>query len=335
MARKIETALTDLEARLLQAKALILTGLRPGLPRDEVTRLLAEAQLKPDPGLVALYTWHNGAEGGGPQAEFMGIARFMSLQEAIETRKFELGLAAEVESLPDLAAAEIFDPDWFPILDDPGGLIYVVEDLGAGRVLIFDREFIGVREELSSSLVAFLDSLVRDGLDFKPSPLTSEVAALVARLESSDEKERVMATRELTRKRPATAFEPLVEMLDSQDPQGRRDAALILGLLHDRRAIPILIRCIARWSVRDYEGVKDATSAWGGLRDVGKESVLEHLELALSEGDVEMRLDAITAIAFTRDARAAPSLHTVASRDPDPKVRSAAETALRTLAEPR
>jgi hypothetical protein len=264
----------------------------------------------------------------------MATARFLSLQEAIETRRFELGLAAENEFFPDVPAAEIFDLQWFPILDDAVGRIYVVEKLGAGRVMIVDRMQVGAHEVLGESLVAFVDSLAHDGLDFKPSPPSADIAVLVARLESDNERERVRACQELTRKRPAAAFEPLVAMLESRDPSARRDAALILGLLRDRRAIPILIRCIARWSTGDPIGQPDATSAWAGLRDVGKEDVLAHLERALAEGDTALRLDAITGIVFTRDARGAVALQAAAMSDADPAVRAAAEQALRAAGEP-
>ncbi len=184
--RPVKQALADLEARLRQAQASILAGLRPGLSQGEATKLITNAGLEPDPGLIALYTWHNGAEGGGAQAELMDAARFLSLQEAIETRTFERGLAAQVAFLPDMPAAEIFDPGWFPIMSDASGSIYVVEQVGAGRVLIVDRQQIAIQEELSPTLIAFIDSLARDGLDFKPSPISADVTVLVRNLESKD-----------------------------------------------------------------------------------------------------------------------------------------------------
>lgn len=333
--RSAKQALADLEARLRRVNAPILAGLMPGLTESETLQLFTTAGVKPDPSLVALYTWHNGAEGGGPPAELMDTARFMSLQEAIENRTFELGLAAETEFLPDVPAAEIFDPGWWPILSDASGRPYVVEQVGAGRVLIVDRMQIGIQEELSATLISFIDSLARDGLDFKPSPISADATVLVRNLESKDEKKRISAMHELTRKRPAAAFEPLVAMLGSEDAWARRDTALILGLLHDRRAIPILIRCIARWSVRDAEGLKDATSAFAGLRDVSQEGAMAHLDSALADGDVELRLDAIQGLVVSRDARAVPSLQAVAMHDPDSRVRAAAEQGLRTIGEPR
>ena len=334
VARSPRTALAELEARLRRAQAPILAGLRPGLSAAEVARQFAEAHLEPGADLRALYAWHDGAAGGGPAAELMATARFLSLQEAMETRRFELGTAAENEFLPDVPAVDIFDPRWFPILDDPVGRVYVVEELGAGRVMIVDRMQVGAHEVLGESFVAFVDSLAHDGIDFKPPPPSADVAVLVARLESKNDRERVRAGQELTRKRPAAAFEPLVAMLESSDPSARQTAALILGLLGDRRAIPILIRCIARWSTRDSMGRSDATSAWAGLRDVSKEDVLTHLERALAEGDTALRLDAITSIVFSRDARAAVALQAAAMSDADPAVRAAAEQALRAVGEP-
>jgi hypothetical protein len=278
---------------------------------------------------VALYTWHNGAEGAGPQAELMDTARFLSLQEALENREFALRLATEVVLDTDTSAEEIFDPTWFPILSPAHAGLCVVEKLGAGRVVMYEFEQGGISEVLSSSLIEFIDSLAHEGLDFKPPPPSADAASLVARLESDDEKERVQATRELTRKRPPAAFEPLVALLSSPNSQARRNAALILGLLHDRRAITILIRCIALWSAEEGDSARDATSAIAGLRDVSEEGWLVHFERALAEGDVQLRLDAIKGLAFSRDARTVPSLQAAASSDPDPRVRAAAVQALR------
>src|ERR1700756_883000 len=108
--RSAKQVLAELEARLRRVKAPIVAGLRPGLSESETLQSFTNAGVNPDPGLVELYMWHNGAEGGGPLAELTDNARFVSLQEAIENRTFELGLATENEFLTDLPAAEIFDP---------------------------------------------------------------------------------------------------------------------------------------------------------------------------------------------------------------------------------
>lgn len=317
--------MAELDGRWRDTGAPVLRGLRPGLSRKEVARRFARVSLEPAGDLSAWFEWHDGAAGAGPEAEVMDDARFLSLEEALERRRFELDLAAENESPPNVTAAEIFDPAWFPLLSESSGRVYVVEGLGAGRVMIVDRESIGAHDEMSPSLIAFVDSLAREGLDFKPPPLTSEATTVVSRLESDKESERVNATNELTRKRPPDAFDALVAMLDSKLPQARRNAALILGILHDRRAVPILIRYMARWS---RAGDVGASSAWAGLRDVSDEGVLAHLERALTEGDSALRLDAIEGLTFTRDARAFVMLQAAKSHDADPIVRAAAAEAL-------
>jgi len=261
----------------------------------EVTRVLAALGASPDPFLLALYSWHDGAAGSGQSAELMDMARFMSLDEALRTREFELQLAAEVESLPDTPAAKIFNPSWFPLLTDPSGRVYVVEDFGRGKVLIIDRMAIDSPDELSASLIEFFDRLARDGMDYKPQPPSADAAVLVSRLESIEPGVRVKATNELVQKRPRDAFEPLVALLESDDHQVRREAALILGELRDRRAIPILIHCLAHWT-----GV-DVASAWGGLLAVGKESPLEHLERTLADAESELRLDSIKGLVLSQD----------------------------------
>ncbi len=251
----------------------------------------------------------------------------MPLEEALSTRKFELDLAAETEFPPDIPAELIFDSSWWPILVDASGRPYVVENLGAGRVLLIDREQPGKPEELGASLVEFLNAIARDHLDFKPPPPTSDAAVLVARLESSDQDARQSAVRELSRKKPAGALEPLIAMLNSADRQARIDSALLLGALGDRRAIPALIRSIAHWTGTEK------TSARAGLAAIGREGELGHLEKALSAADAELRIDAIKAIAITGDARAVPALQAAASGDSDARVRQTAQGALRAISE--
>lgn len=260
----MDRALADLEARLEKANPAVLKSLRPGLDSARATALLRNLEPTPDAGLVSLYKWRNGGD-----VDLIRGARFYSLEEAIESRAFELRLAAEVESLPDLRAAEIFDPRWFPILEDAGGLLYVVENLGRGRALLFDRQHIGNPEELGASLVEFIDGIARDGADFKPPPLSAAAKVLVSRLESGEPGVRWSAVRELTRKRPAEAFEPLVAMLGSSDAHARGDAALLLGALGDPRAIPILAGCAKRWTGNEVTSARAALSQLAKLGSAG------------------------------------------------------------------
>lgn len=256
--RTVGEALADLEARLRQTRAGVLESMTPGRDPAEAIGLLAMLEPVPDPGLVSLYSWHDGGD-----EDLISGARFMSLQEAVESRDFELSLARDIE-FPELPASRIFDPRWFPILQESGGMVYVVEDFGRGRVLLFDRLHIGNPEVLSASLVDFLDAIARDGFDFKPGPLTEDVRTLVGRLESDDSEELWSAVRELTRKRPAEAYEPLVAMLDSTRPLARREAALLLGALGDPRAVPVLTRYLGR-STGD-----EVTSARAALAELGE-----------------------------------------------------------------
>jgi len=233
-------------------------------------------------------------------------------------------VATENEFLPDLPATEIFDPAWFPILVDAAGNLSVVERLGAGRVLTLDREQPEFRGEAARSLTEFLDGIVRDEADRKPPSPNDPVADLVLDLESDRPEKRLRAVRELTRKRPPAAFDPLVAMLDSTDGEARRQAALVLGQLHDRRAIPILIHRLAEW-----RGL-DITSAWGGLLAIGTARPFDHLMNALAGGDAGLRVDAIKGLVISRDPRAAAAIQPATS-DPDPAVRLAADAALRQL----
>jgi hypothetical protein len=322
--RTPEQALADLEARLRSADAPVLSGLNNGLSTDSAAKQLGRVTGNPDPALLALYTWRNGARGAGSEAELMDDARFLPLEEAVKRREFELRLAAENEDLPEFPAATFYDPGWFPILITGAGNLYVVERLGAGRVLLVDREDTADQEELGSSLVDFIDRLAREGRDYQPPPLSETVEVLVGNLKSDRPEDRVRAARELTRKKPPSAFEPLVAMLESEDAEARRYAALLLGQVGDRRAIPILVRCIGRWSGRDV------TSAYGGLIAIGPESPLDHLVNVLATGDAELRRAAIKGLQISRDPGAAAAIRP-ATKDPDPDVRQAAELALRQL----
>ena len=231
----LERSLAELEARLRSVGAPVLAGLKPGAEPTRVRKLLSAAGIDPDPGLVALYSWHDGADERA--GDLLLGARFPSVKEAIESWRFELQLAKENEFLPEFPAASFFDPGWFPILADIGGLLYVVERSGAGRVLLVDRTNPTNPEELAPSLISFVDGIAHDGLDFKPQPLSADAAILVAKLESSDSNESWSAARELTRKKPQEAFEPIVAMLRNKSRQARIYAALILGELGNIAAI--------------------------------------------------------------------------------------------------
>ncbi len=264
-----EVALRELEGRLRAAGAPVLESLRPGLPRAEARRMLATLPGPTAGALLDLYSWHDGAT-----QELFPLARFHSLADALAMREFELRLAAEVAQEGG-RPADIFDATWFPVLDDPSGNLYIVERLGAG---------------LAPSLAAFIDRIGPEG--FEPLPLSDPVAALVALME--DPATRAKATRELTRRRPPEAFDPLVALLQSPEGEVRRDAALLLGELHDWRAIPILIRCLAEW-----EGI-DLTSAGAGLQNIAGEDVFSLLERTAATGDPELRGLAATALATLR-----------------------------------
>jgi hypothetical protein len=280
-----EVALRELEGRLRAAGAPVLESLRPGLPRAHAKRLLAALPGPTAGALVDLYCWHDGAT-----QELFPLLRFHSLADALGMRGFELGLAAEVAQEGG-RAADIFDPSWFPVFDDPSGNVYIVERLGAGAVVLIDREDMNSRDELAPSLAAFVDRIGPEG--FEPMPLIDPVAALVAQLE--DPATLPKATRELTRRRPPAAFEPLVALLRrSPEGQARRNAALLLGELHNPRAIPILIRCLAEWEGRDL------ISAAAGLQNCAREDVFGLLERTAATGDPELRSLATAALASVR-----------------------------------
>jgi len=254
MSEAASSVLAELEARLRRYNPAALAHARAGLEATVVRKKFAAAGLDPTGDVVSLYEWRDGSD-----VDLFPGARLLSLDEAIATRELELKLARELEMPPRLSAEAIFATGWFPIMQNPGGLLFVIEDVGRGRVLFVERDDPGNPEEVSASLTAFLDAIVQEGPGLRPAPLSTDVAALVSRLESESPRIRWDAVRELTRKRPKEAFEPLVAMLDSANEDARRDAALLLGSLGDQRAAPILARRLTSWTG------KDATAAEAGL----------------------------------------------------------------------
>jgi len=339
-------ALAALEAELRRVNAPVLAALRPGLGADSIRRLTQELPFRLPGEVAALYEWHDGSSGDGPAEELFPSGRFPSLQRAVEAYFFEVRLAREVTSGTGLDPDSSYAADWFPIFVTAGGDRYVATQAGSGPVRLLDRVDWSSQVEEAASFANFLEQLVeryQKGA-YVAGPVRTVVVnesvlaqlrrgqrgdqagpeALLAQLQGDDPDLQNHAVQEITRLRYPELVSPLIGLLTSPDSILRRRAALLLGAIGDRRAIPHLVRALAEWKGDDL------ASAWGGLQPIGGEGAIGHLEAVLRDGDSELRVLAAQALGNTEDATAVPALQ-AARHDADARVQAAADAALRRL----
>jgi HEAT repeat protein len=102
------------------------------------------------------------------------------------------------------------------------------------------------------------------------------------------------------------AVEPLIEVIESESPDGvKKDAITALGMLGDARAVPVLIRCLSV-SDRNPQYDRVAVEALGAIGDPGAVGPL--IEVIESDSPDGVKKDAITALGMLGDARAVPVL---------------------------
>ena len=343
--RDVAKVLGRLEIELRRAGAPISASLRPGLTPTALEQLTREMPFRLSDSLAALYRWHDGSEGNGPGEELFPGARFPNLERSVEAYFFEMRLAKELAL--EHGSAPFFEDDWFPVFVTVGGDWYVATRAGSGPVIELDREEPERNQEEAGSLPALYQQLVeryRAGAYSRGSERHLAVnEGLLARLnraarrkgpdvgrlmaELQDPKTMYRANQEIVRYKFPEMVEPLIRLLSVTDSAVRREAALLLGAIADERAIPHLVRALGEW-----EG-KDLASAWGGLQTIGPQGAIGHLEAALRDGDLQLRVLAAGALGKSEEATAIPALH-AATHDPEPRVREAAEIALRRLKAP-
>jgi HEAT repeats len=341
----VANVLGRLEIELRRVGAPISASLRPGLTPAAIQHLTRDLPFRLGDSLAALYGWHDGSEGNGPGEELFPGARFPNLERSVEAYFFEMRLAKEVAS--EYGFAPLFADDWFPVFVTVGGDWYVATRAGNGPVIELNRVEPERNQEEAGSLPALYQQLVeryRVGAYSRGSERHLTVnEGLLARLnraarrkgpdvdhliaELQDPSSMYRATQEIVRFKFPEMVEPLIGLLSNTDSAVRREAALLLGAIADVRAIPHLVRALGEW-----EG-KDLSSAWGGLQTIGPQGVIGHLEAALRDGDPQLRMLAARALGKSQDATAVPALH-AATHDPEPRVREAAQGALRRLHAP-
>jgi HEAT repeat protein len=157
------------------------------------------------------------------------------------------------------------------------------------------------------------------------------VAALLRCLRSPDDRVREAAAFALTSVEdvPESAAEDVLSILKTGPSGARTSAATILGNLRYEKAVPALV------AVMDGEadGVGTGEAAKTALRRIGPVAIPELLG-AVYAGTRIKRMTAIWFLARSgwKDPRIEPAIRALRD-DPDPKIRSAVEGALKALAE--
>ncbi len=184
----------------------------------------------------------------------------------------------------------------------------------------------GASEHVSSSTP---ENPTTDAADSEPvvaeptpaSPLDLEVA----RLRSSSARERARAASHLGEmgRKARRAVGPLVAALEDPDAVVQEQAALALGSIGDRSAVPALVASLERH--RESEALlRGVAAAFESLRDPRAAASVPRLLAALAASDASTRLAASRALGVIADRRAVEPLLQVALHDPDSGVRSAA-----------
>lgn len=154
------------------------------------------------------------------------------------------------------------------------------------------------------------------------------VDPLVKLLRHREKSVRITAIKALGRSRSTAAVAPLVRMLDDTASEVRQAAAEALGELADPLAVEALSKALPQSSNRDWLVRLSIATALGRI---GAPAVLDALVVALKEDPTSLvRIAAATALGEIGDPRARQALIN-AQMDPDPKVQSAAATALNQL----
>jgi cell wall assembly regulator SMI1 len=136
----LERSLAVLEQTLRQSGAGVASRLRPGLDEPSVNRLIGRVGLSPSAEIVTWFAWHDGADIEGtarsatwfaPGAVFFDLARLC--KEYRDTRRDFDDVVAALPS-GTLAASDLWNPSWFPLLRLPAG--YVAVDLAVSSRIV-------------------------------------------------------------------------------------------------------------------------------------------------------------------------------------------------------
>ena len=236
----------------------VLDELLPGLSPARVRSLARDVPFELGSELEALYTWHDGTNDSKPgvPALFPG-GLFLRAESAVVEYAERVRTARQVTG-DDQLAAEIYDPNWFPVFLDAGGNVHVVDlsEEDRGTVWFVPLEEPELRFRAAPSLARFIEFVVAcyergayfvraDGGDvdvdlnleaeiarerLDPAP---DVAALVQDVASPDSTAASRAFDAIRRLRFPEAVPHLTRLLDGDDPGVRRRAGLLLDILRE------------------------------------------------------------------------------------------------------
>lgn len=122
----IKEKIKQLEATLVACDAPVLEHFNAGLPAEQIFEVLSVYNINPNPGLIALYEWHNGTPyfNQGIRSVFLDILPFCffySLQDMIRLKKDLLSWEYLAEDLGELN-------DYWPIFGSLEDDMYLLKN---------------------------------------------------------------------------------------------------------------------------------------------------------------------------------------------------------------
>jgi hypothetical protein len=129
----VAAAVDALLHELTRRGSPLTTHLNPGLPVDEIVRVMREIGAQPDADVVQLYSWRNGFDRFQVPHSDNGIAslvpshqEFNQLNEAADlfTQRRKLAEGEAVYMNPD----DIWAREWFPVFEAPGSEVIFVNN---------------------------------------------------------------------------------------------------------------------------------------------------------------------------------------------------------------
>jgi hypothetical protein len=160
----IKEKIKQLEAALVACNASVLHYLNPGLPREQILEVLSANNINPNPGLIALYEWHNGTPyfRQGVSSVFLNILPycfFYSLQDMVRLKRELLSWHHLAEDLGDMndywPLFGSLEDDMYLLKNSTGEIYYI-----SPAVQIFgDLEFTSINSMIDFAIECYQQNI--------------------------------------------------------------------------------------------------------------------------------------------------------------------------------